>query len=188
MDLKTAAIKLRNFFNAQQRLPSYQEMCLLFGFSSKKTAFAIAKKLIAVGVLEKDSQGRLLLKQRHSLPFLGAIHAGFATAAEEQLYHTMSFDQYLIDKPENSFVLKVSGDSMVNAGIQPGDLVIIEKDTPKEGDIVVAYIDNQWTLKYLQYQNGKPYLMPANPNYPPIYPQQELQIWGIVRSVVRKYN
>ena len=188
METHHAAQILRSFFREFQRLPSYQEMCHLFGFTSKKASFDLVRKLISQGILKKDS-GRLTFIHSTQVPVLGSIQAGFPTPQEEQLYHTMSFDEYLVDKPDRSFILKVKGDSMIGAGINDGDLVIIERDSqPQKGDIVVAYIDNQWTLKHYDIRESKVCLVPANPHYPILYPSEELQIWGIVCSVVRKYH
>lgn len=78
---------------------------------------------------------------------------------------------------------------MINAGIFEGDLVVIEqKGSCGAEDIVLAEIDNQWTLKILKKVNGQVHLEAANPAYPPFYPKQELKIHGIVRAVLRKMN
>jgi SOS regulatory protein LexA len=190
MLLDEAAQKLREFYKQNKRLPSYQELCDLFGFASKKTAFALAKKLIDAGIIEKDSSGKLLPKRLFAvLPFYGAVKAGYPSAAEEHLFETMSFDTYLVNKPEHSFVLRVSGDSMIDAGINEGDLVIIEKDKQaKDGDVVVALVDGEYTLKYYYKRNSIISLVPANKRYPVIYPKESLSIWGIVVSVMRKYH
>ena len=190
MNIETAVKKMRSFFRGQKRLPSYQEMCKLFGFASKHASFKLAKKLIAAGILEKDSTGKLIPKQLFPpLPILGTIKAGSPSLAENQLLTTMSFDDYLVNRPEKSYVLKVSGDSMIEEGINSGDLVIVEKGKePKEGDVVVAFIDNEFTLKYFSRKNGKVRLIPANEKYPTIYPRENLEIFGIVVSVVRKYH
>lgn len=162
----------------------------LFGFSSKKASFDLAKKLIDEGILEKDGHGKLIPKHLSlPLPVLGIIHAGNPTPAEEDLLTTMSFDHYLVNKPEHSYLLKVSGDSMIEAGINHGDYVVIEKnEQPKEGDIVVANIDGEFTLKYFTRIDGKICLMPANKKYSPLFPTQQLSIFGVVVSVMRKYH
>ncbi|MBI4067676.1 repressor LexA [Candidatus Gottesmanbacteria bacterium] len=190
MKIDSAVKKLQKFFTSHKRLPSYQEMCLLFGFASKKASFELAKKLIKLGVVEKDETGRLIPKQLFpQLKLLGSIAAGTPSPAEEQLLSTMSFDHFLVNRPDRSFILKVSGDSMVEAGIHDGDLVVIEKGViPSEGDIVVAEVDGDFTLKYLKRQDGQAYLMPANSRYSPIYPEENLTIFGIVVSVIRKYH
>ena len=131
MNLESAVQKIRRFFRKNKRLPSYQEMCRLFGFSSKGASFKLAAKLIEAGILGKDSTGKLMPKQLFpSLPVLGIIRAGSPTAAEEQLLSAVSFDDYLIARPERSYLLRVSGDSMIEAGIHEGDMVIVEKGLP----------------------------------------------------------
>ena len=85
-------------------------------------------------------------------------------------------------------ILKVSGDSMSEAGILPGDMVIVDKGkSPKTGDIVIAEVDGEWTIKYLRKRGKKISLVPANPKYIPITPKKELVIGGVVTAVVRKY-
>src|SRR3989338_9338409 len=108
-------------------------MCQIFGFTSKNSIFRIVKKLIAEGVLEKDTDGKLIPKRLFSfINVLGNVAAGTPTPAEQQLLETMSFDHFLINKPDKSYLLRVSGDSMIEAGIHPGDLVVVENgDTPK---------------------------------------------------------
>lgn len=190
MKADAAIKKLRGFFLLRKRLPSYSEMCVLFGFASKKACFDLVTKLIQLGIVEKDDSGRLIPKQLFPpLRLLGSIQAGTPTPAEEQLLDTMSFDHFLVNRPEKSYLLKVSGDSMIEAGINPGDLVVIEeRHEPKEGDIVVAQVDGEFTLKYFQRKEGRVYLAPANRNYSPIYPEDNLTIFGVVVSVVRKYH
>jgi len=180
---------LRRFWRMNRRLPTYSEMCRIFGYSSKNAAFRMAKKLIDEGYVEKDDGGRLMpCSDRLGIPLVGYVQAGFPSPAEEELIDTLSLDDYLIDKPEASFLLKVSGDSMIDAGIHEGDLVIIERgQEPKSGDIVLGCVDNEWTLKYYQRTKGAVELVPANPKYPIIRPENELTLGGIVRAVIRRY-
>ena len=87
-----------------------------------------------------------------------------------------------------SGVLEVKGDSMIDAGIQEGDLVIVERGRePKPGDIVIAEVDGGWTMKYYRKKAGKVFLEAANKAYQPIYPEQDLKIAAVVKGVVRKY-
>ena len=120
---------------------------------------------------------------------LGSVEAGFPSPAEEELVDTLSLDDLLIQNREATFLLKVSGDSMINAGILPGDMVIIDKGlTPKSGDIVIAQVDGEWTMKFLKKRKDDVLLVPANSKYQPIRPQNELKIGGVVTAVVRKYK
>jgi len=180
---------LRNFYHAHGRAPSFAELAKLAGYASKNAAFRLVNKLVDAGIVEKDASGRIRLRgNRLGLPLLGYVQAGFPTPAEEDLLDTISLDDFLIRKPQASFMLKVSGDSMIDAGIQPGDMVIIERGTAyKHGDIVLAQVDNDWTLKYYERRGNQVVLVPANKNYPEIFAKQELKIEGVVRSVMRRY-
>jgi SOS regulatory protein LexA len=128
-------------------------------------------------------------KLKVSLRILGEIHAGWPSPAEEELIDTMSLDEFLIQKPTASYLIKVSGDSMIEAGIMPGDLVVVERGkTPKSGDVVIAQVDGEWTMKFFQKQAGEIFLRPANKKYQPIIPKRELVIGGVVIACVRKYS
>ena len=117
------------------------------------------------------------------------MEAGFPSPAEEELADTMSLDDLLIQNPQATFLLRVSGDSMTEAGILPGDMVIVDKgQTPKNGDIVIAEVDGAWTMKYLKKRGAEVTLIPANPKYRPIRPKKELKIAGVVTAAVRKYK
>jgi SOS regulatory protein LexA len=120
---------------------------------------------------------------------IGIVEAGFPSPAEEELLDTISLDDLLIQNREASFLLKVSGDSMTGAGILPGDMVIVDRGRPpKSGDIVIAEVDGQWTMKYLRKRGESVMLIPANVKYKPIRPERELEIAGVVTAVVRKYK
>jgi SOS regulatory protein LexA len=120
---------------------------------------------------------------------LGSVKAGFPSPAEEELIDTLSLDELLIQNREATFLLKVTGDSMTGAGILPADMVIVDRgQPPKSGDIVIAQVDGEWTMKYLRKRGGSVLLVPANPRYKPIAPKNELKIAGVVTAVVRKYK
>ncbi len=120
---------------------------------------------------------------------LGTVEAGFPSPAEEELVDTLSLDEFLIRNREATFLLKVSGDSMTGAGILPGDMVIVDKGrTAKSGDIVIAQVDGEWTMKFLRKRGDSVTLVPANPRYQPIRPKNELNVAGVVTAVVRKYK
>lgn len=182
--------KVKRFFRKYRRLPSYSEMLRLFGFSSKNAVFKIVQKWVEEGLIKKIAGKLAPTAKFFSLPYLGIIRAGFPILAEEDKSY-LTLDDYLIENPQSSFLLKVSGDSLSGIGIFEGDLVIIErKKDALAGDIVLAQIDKEWTLKILKKDRIKrlSYLEAANPKYPPFYPQQELQIFGVVKAVVRKFN
>ncbi len=170
-------------------MPSYAEIMTLVGFKSKNAVYKLVNKLVGEGVLDKDSSGRLIPnKLVGEVPMLGLVEAGFPTAAEETILDTISIDEYLINDKDKTYLLEVKGDSMIEAGIQEGDLVVAErKSDPKEGDIVIAEVDGGWTMKYFRKKGTQVYLEPANKNYKPIYPEYDIKIAAIVTGVIRKY-
>lgn len=180
---------LRRFWRANHRMPTYSEMTRIFGYRSKNAAFRLAKKLIEEGYVEKDEKGRLMPRgERLGVPLLGYVQAGFPSPAEEELVDTLSLDEYLIENPDASFMLKVSGDSMIDAGIHEGDIVIVERGKrPKNGDVILACVDNEWTLKYYRKRGKAVELVPANKKYPVIHPKEELTLGGVVKSMIRRY-
>ncbi|MFA5073215.1 MAG: transcriptional repressor LexA [Nitrospirota bacterium] len=169
---------------------SYSEIGALIGFRSKNAVFKLIDKLQSLRILEKDKKGKLIpLSLVNPVRVLGTVEAGFPSPAEEELVDTLSLDNLLIQNREASFLLKVSGDSMTGAGIMPGDMVIVDKSqTAKSGDIVIAQVDGEWTLKYLRKRGEHVSLIAANPKYQPIKPKNELKIAGVVTAVLRKYK
>ncbi len=188
MNLNNKKNKIINFYRANKRMPSYREMMDLFNYNSKNSVYKLVKKLVNQNFVSQDSQGRLLPNKLYGqTPILGLVEAGFPTDAQEDFVDTVSLDEFLIDNKESSYLLEVKGESMKDAGILPGDLVLVEKtDQADFGRIVIAEVDGEWTMKYLQKKNGKICLIPANKKFKPIYPANELKIAAIVKGVIRK--
>lgn len=190
MTLEEAILQLKNYFATHKRLPSYQELAKLYGYASKNACQHIVAKLIEAEIVKKDSMGKLIPGNKFfTIPLLGSIKAGLPQEEFQNFMNSISIDQFLIRRPGNCYALQVKGDSMVDAGILEGDIVIIDKGKlPKKNDIIVAQIDDKFTLKHFQYKKGKIVLMPANPRYKPLYPNDSLVIFGVVISVIRKYH
>jgi SOS regulatory protein LexA len=182
--------ELSRFYREKGRMPSFSELGEITGLRSKNAVSKLVDKLDSLKVIRKDDKGRLIPGTIAApLRILGAVEAGFPSPAEEELADTLSLDELLIDNPDATFLLRVSGDSMSGAGILPGDMVIVDRgQTAKSGDIVIAEVDGQWTMKYLRKRGDSITLVAANPKYSPIKPQNELKIAGIVTAVVRKYK
>ena len=170
-------------------MPSYAEIMELFGYRSKNAAFKLVNKLVEMGVINKDKQGRLSPASIFGeIKVLGYIEAGFPTLVEEEVLHTRNLDDWLVASRENTYLLRVRGDSMIEAGIMEGDTVLADRSRPaKNGDIVIAEVDGGWTMKYLKKTGSKVELLPANKNYKPIIPRHDLNIAAVVTSVIRKY-
>ena len=177
---------IKKFYRLNRRLPSYSEMLKVFNVASKKTVSMYIEKLIDEGFLKKENRKLSPTKMFFGLPLYGMIQAGYPIIAEQDRSY-LTIDEYLIEKPDSSFLLKVRGDSMINVGIFEGDLVVVEqKKLVEQDDIVLAEIDREWTLKIFKKDGKKVFLLAANSKYPPFYPKQELKIHGVVRAVLRK--
>jgi len=189
MTIELAAKRLRKFYLFERRLPTYEEMALLFGFNAKSSAHDLIKKLIQANILGKDTKGKLFPKELFAIPHLGTIKAGLPMPAFDSRNDSIDVYRYLQNATGDVYFLTVSGDSMIDAFIADGDKVIVDKHRePIDGDIVAAVVDNEWTIKYFEKKNGKVALVPANKNYTIIYPKESLFIGGVVISVIRKYH
>ena len=124
---------------------------------------------------------------RHHIPVLGSIIAGSPEFQEGRLDGCIDIDPSTLRLPHNArtFALKVRGDSMRNAAILEGDIVIMEFREAKHGDIVAALIDGETTLKRFIVQGGVPYLRASNPKYPDLIPARELVIQGVLIALLR---
>jgi SOS regulatory protein LexA len=190
IDIAEKIAQLRSFYKQEGRAPSYAEMAELFGYKSKNAVYNPVNKLIALNYLSRAANGRIgfTSKITGGISLLGSVQAGFPSPAEEELVDTLSLDEFLVKRPEATYLLTVSGDSMIEAGIHPGDLVLVEKGgVPKQGDIIIAQVDGEWTMKYFGRDGQGVYLDPANAQYTRIRPERSMAIGGIVKAVVRKY-
>lgn len=181
---------LRRFFKKNRRMPSYAELASLAGYRSKNAAVKLAQRLIEAGVVRRDETGRLTpARLWGQTRVLGTVEAGWPSPAEEELQDTMSLDEWLISNREATFMLKVQGDSMTGAGIMPGDMVLVQRGKQaEEGDVVIAEVDDKWTMKTLRYRRGKPVLVAANKKYADITANEALNIAAVVVAVIRKYH
>jgi len=187
--LEAHQAKILKFYRRSRRMPSYGEIMVLAGFKSKNAAHKLVARLVDRGVVAKDATGRLIPRRLESaIRVLGVVEAGWPSPAEEELLDTITLDDYLIRNKEATYILKVSGDSMIEAGIMPGDQVLVERGTePREGDIVIAEVDGSWTMKYFRKRGGRVILVPGNKKYKPITPKEELRVTAVVKAVIRKY-
>ena len=128
-----------------------------------------------------DSLGQWLIEQ--------GISAGFPSPADDFKEVRISLDKELVKNKEATFYAKVSGDSMVGAGLDDGDLLVIDRSlSPENGKIAICFIDGDFTVKRIKKEKGKFYLMPENKKYKPIKLREdnELIIWGVVEYVIKK--
>lgn len=162
----------------------------MLGFKSKNSVHKLISWLVEEGIVSKDAQGRITPNRiLGEIPLLGLVEAGLPSVAEEEELDTISVEDFLVDDREKSYLLEVKGDSMIEAHIDEGDYVLVErKGEPKIGDIVIAEVDGGWTMKYFRKdKKGSPYLEPANRKYDNIYPEESFRVAAIVKAVIRKY-
>lgn len=188
MQTVQAIKKLREFYFKHKRLPTYTEIAKVFNYSSRNGGFKFVQKLIKEGIIAKDTNGQLVPKNLFSIPLLGIIHAGIPQEANAQ-EDSLDLYNFIFNIPGDVFSLRVRGDSMNGEGINEGDIVIVDHAKKvRNGDIVAACVDGEWTIKYFQKNlKGEVSLIPANKAYKIIYPKESLEIGGVVINVIRTY-
>lgn len=146
--------------------------------------------------IESRHPGRVLrpmpgeLRRPLQVPlYAGAVHAGFPSPADDYIERLIDLNQYLVHDEPGTFMVRVKGDSMKDAAIASGDILVVDRGLPPvDGNIVVAEIDGEFTVKELRREFGQIALFAHNPAYPPILLRegQELIIFGVVTGLVRK--
>ncbi len=125
-----------------------------------------------------------MTKKILNIPLLNfSVSAGFPSPADDYTEENIDLNEYLIKNPFSTFFIRVKGDSMVNSGIQNQDLIVVDKSLiAKPGDIVIAMIDEKFTVKRLEKKNNELYLKAENQNYPDLNLKnyENIQIWGVV--------
>jgi len=146
---------------------------------------------VPLGIMESIQyciEKKGVLEKEYPL-FLNKVQAGFPSPADDHVDKMISLDRHLVKNPNSTFFLKVTGDSMVEAAILPGDLMIVDRSIPAvHGKIVIASINDELTVKRLYQKNGQIKLIPENKNYAPIIIENEaeLKIWGVVTNVIHQ--
>ncbi|MFA6321913.1 MAG: translesion error-prone DNA polymerase V autoproteolytic subunit [Candidatus Buchananbacteria bacterium] len=151
-------------------------------------------KFLKKNLITKNRQAVKLMrpqaKTAFNLPlYLSPVAAGFPSPAEDFIEDRLDLNLYLIKNQPATFLVKVQGHSMIGAGINEGDILVVDKSLPsQDGKIVIAVLDGELTVKRLKKIKNQLYLMPENPDYQPIEikKESELMIWGVVVGVVRK--
>lgn len=122
---------------------------------------------------------------------LPAIHAGFPSPAGDYMGSVIDLNKELVRHPEATFFGRVVGDSMIDAGVNEGDVLVIDKAlVPSDGDMAACYVDGEFCLKFISKRPDGLWLMPGNPKYKPIPIREgnELIIWGVVTYVIKKQH
>ena len=129
--------------------------------------------------------------KKFKIPLLtDSVSAGFPSPADDYMEENIDLNEHLISNPFSTFFLRVKGESMINAGIKDEDLIIVDKSLiAKPGDIVIAMIDGEFTIKRLSIKNDELYLKAENHNYPDFSFKNhiDVQIWGVVIYSIHSY-
>ncbi len=187
---------ISDYITQQGYPPTYQEIADAFGIVSKH---GVVRHLIALerkGYISRSDTLARSIRIVHpqympatesiQVPLVGRVSAGYPILAEENIETYVMLPRTMVKAEGRYFALRVQGDSMTNAGILDGDMVVVQSTTVSQpGEIVVALVGDEVTVKRLVQQNGQSYLKAENPAYPNIFPQSEWKIQGRVIGLVR---
>lgn len=182
--------QLRDYFSNYRSLPSYSYMQQLLKMRSKDTISKLVSRLKLMGFLDvapdkKLSPGRRFFERSLSNT---TVQAGAFTASHIDGGDYITIDEHLVKKPSITELIPVVGDSMKDLGIMDGDIVVVEKRPfANIGDIVVAIIDDKFTIKTLGKEKDSYVLIPANKDFEIIRPKEQFSIYGVVAGQFRSY-
>jgi DNA polymerase V len=181
--------KLQDYYAEHKVIPSYSVLAGLWGISAKSWVSECVKRFEEAGYLDWTPDRQLKPGGRFFERRLAesAVQAGLPNPAISDGYDLITIDDYLVRVPSKTSLLRVKGDSMIEAGIHEGDLIVVEQQpNANVGDIVVAIVDNEFTVKYLEREKAGFVLKPANKAYPVIRPRGRLEIFGVMAGLVRR--
>lgn len=181
--------KLRDYYAEHRLLPSYSAVAALLGLRSTSAVAALVKRMKEAGLLDSAPGGRLRPGPRFFERSLAdTVSAAIPHSASDVPVEGLNVDAYLVDQPSRTVLLTVKDDSMVEAGLLPGDILVVKKGAPARiGDIVVAIVEHEYTVKCLAHDRRGFFLMPRNKAHAPLRPSGSLEIFGLVVGMFRKY-
>ena len=188
MDDEGYLAALRTYWKRQQAFPSMAKLCDVVGLASTSSVFVLVGRLVDAGYLER-TEGRIAPTRRFfARPLVSTVRAGVPQPVGQDAVELLTIDDYLIDDPNRTVLCRVRGDSMTDAGLLDGDIVTVEKNSAtKAGDIVVAIVDDEYTIKTLRLNaQGRYYLQPANTAFADIHPVGSLEVFGVVTGSFRR--
>ena len=182
---------LQEYYARHRVFPSYARLMTLLGLASKSAVKKVLERLESAGLLTRTPEGDWAPADRFFERTLALypVTAGMPAAATDEIPDEVAIDRYLVKDPAHTVLIRIKGDSMIDAGIHDGDLAVVERrNHASSGTIVVAVVDDEFTLKTLARDKNGYFLSPANPNYPLIRPKGKLEIYGVLAGLVRKYS
>jgi repressor LexA len=194
LDIFSYLGRLQDYYAREKIIPSTTQLSTLWNVKARSWTHQIVQRLKEEGFLESAPGGRLRPAPRFFERTVGhRVRAGMPQQAFDVQPELLRIDDYLIEKPSQTILFPVKGDSMVDLGILEGDMVIIERaSSASVGQVVLAIVDNEFTLKVLARDQGGYYLEARNEkrsrDYPPIRPEQKLEIYGFYVGLIRKVH
>ena len=183
--------KLRRYYAETRRIPSMARIGELMGFSAP-AAQKFIERLAGEGFVTRTPDGDAWVPNQRFFerPLVEAsVQAGNPVAVEAVPAEPFLIDEYVVRDPAQTVLIPVRGDSMSDAGINEGDLAVVERTTQaRDGEFVVAIVDNDYTLKELATERGQKVLKPHNSAYPVIRPKGKLEIFGVLVGLIRRYR
>ncbi len=180
---------LREFFRSGGIYHSLEQMSELLGYANSAWVKRFFQKLVELDILRMENRGYIPTDRLIGYPLFESVRAWLPFTAETQATSQMDLEKYLIEHPTSTFFVKVKWDSMMDAWIVEWDIVILDRSrSPNNGDIVIASLDGDVTLKYFERKWGTIHLIPANAKYAPILVDWPCEILGVVSGSVRKYH
>jgi len=181
--------KLQDYYADHKVIPSYSVLASLWGISAKSWVAECVKRFEEAGYLDWTPDRQLKPGSRFFERRLAdsTVQAGLPNPALSDGYDLITLDDWLVKVPSKTALVRVKGDSMIEAGIHEGDLLVVEvQPNANVGEIVVAIVDNEFTVKYLAKERNEFVLKPANKAYPVIRPRGRMEIFGVMAGLARR--
>lgn len=192
LDILSYLGKLQDYYAREKIIPSTTRLSVLWNVKARSWTHRIVQRLKEERFLENAPGGRARPGSRFFERAVGPmVRAGLPQQAADMQPDLLRIDDYLIENPSQTILFPVKGDSMIDLGILEGDMVIIERSNAASiGQVILAIVDNEFTLKVLARDKAGYYLEARNErrsqDYPPIRPEQKLEIYGFYVGLIRK--
>lgn len=181
--------KLQAHFAAEGVLPSYEGLRRLLGFRSKTAVAKLVARLMGEGFLKRSDRRLVPAARFFERPLVSRVQAGIPSDVGQAPATPFVIDQFLVEKPADTLLVPVRGDSMRDAGIYSGDIAVLNRArAAAAGDFVIAIVDGDVTLKEFAYVRRRPVLRAHNAAFKDIYPSADSAILGVVEGVIRKFG
>lgn len=180
---------LRQFIRGGGIIATLEQIREMFAYANRMSAKLFLERLVKDGFLRLENKQYLPTENLTGYPFFESVRAGLPFTPGGEADKHVNIDEYLIEHPATTYLVRVKGDSMEGAGIREGDVVVVDRSLgAKNHDIVIASIDGEVTLKYFERKAGVIHLVPANPKYSTIIAPEGTELLGVVVGSIRKYK